>query len=135
MKTTTEAVFVNGVFKPVAPLSFRENHKYRLVVEPLEPDEALVQRFEALVDKWRSETEHLSSLSTMSQHAAYQEIIGMGQAAVPLLLHALRQKPQHFGPALAAITGARPVLAEHAGNLALIAEDWLAWGRAQGYLV
>jgi hypothetical protein len=70
----------------------------------------------------------------MAAHPAYQEIISMGRPAVPLLLAELRRRPDHWFLALSAITGANPVPSESAGKLAEMAEAWIRWGEAQGYL-
>jgi len=56
------------------------------------------QRFQRLASKWRDETSHLSSYTDRVLHPAYQEIIGMGDVAVPLLLQDLREQGGHgFG--------------------------------------
>ncbi|MBI5057248.1 MAG: hypothetical protein HZB61_11610 [Nitrospirae bacterium] len=43
-------------------------------------------RFQILKLEWESETAHLSSITEISMHPAYQQIIGMGQVAVPFIL-------------------------------------------------
>src|SRR5215469_5713400 len=40
-------------------------------------------KFRSLASKWRDETGHLSSYTDRIIHPAYQEIIGMGEIAVP----------------------------------------------------
>ena len=94
----------------------------------------LQQRFRELADTWQKETVHLSSSSQMAMHPAYQQIIGMGPDAIPLLLEELQHKPGHWSWALRAITGVDPVKEEHRGKLALIAHDWIEWGKANGHL-
>ena len=68
-------------------------------------------------------------------HPAYQEIIGMGERAVPLLLAELRREPDDWFWALHAITGANPVPAASRGNARTMAEAWLRWGAENGYKV
>jgi len=94
----------------------------------------LRQKFQLLAETWMAETIHISSSSQMAMHPAYQQIIGMGPDAIPFLLEALQQKPGHWSWALRAITGEDPVTEEHRGKLALIAQDWIEWGKAHGYL-
>jgi hypothetical protein len=89
--------------------------------------------FLELAEKWRRETEMLSVISKISMHPAYQRIIGMGQAAVPLILRELEREPDHWFWALSAITGANPVQPEQRGRLQQMAQAWLEWGRANGY--
>jgi hypothetical protein len=92
-------------------------------------------RFQILVQQWKKETAHLSNISKKALHPAYQEIIGMGKAVVPLLLTELRREPDDWFWALHAITGAKPVPPEGRGNLKDMAAAWLQWGLDQGYKV
>jgi hypothetical protein len=99
------------------------------------PGQAVLQaRFDALVGRWLEDTQLSSSLRDIVGHPAYQEIIAMGLPAVPLILRDLARQARHWSPALKAITGAAPVPKEHAGKVALIAEDWLRWAKANGYV-
>ena len=99
----------------------------------LEAEADLVGRFQALAAEWRREVAWTSSITDIAMHPAYQQIIGMGQAVVPLLLRELDQRPDHWFWALRAITGVDPVLPEHRGKLSEMAKAWLDWGRQQGY--
>ena len=89
--------------------------------------------FLELTEQWRRETGMMSLVSKMSMHPAYQRIIGMGQAVVPLILRELEQEPDHWFWALQAITGANPVKSEQRGRLKQMAEAWIQWGRENGY--
>ncbi len=76
----------------------------------------------------------LSSTTGRAMHPAYQQIIGMGKEAIPLLLRGLdQQEPEHWFWALAAITGEDPVPPGDRGNVRRIADAWLRWGRQQGH--
>ena len=92
-----------------------------------------IVKFNALKANWESETVHLSSITESAMHPAYQQIIGMGQVAVPFILSEMRKKPDHWFWALRSITGEDPVLPEHRGRLKQMTKDWLKWGREQGY--
>ena len=59
------------------------------------PRGELARTFQELADKWRQETGMLSFMHQRALHPAYQRIIGMGWAVVPLLLQELRRKPDH----------------------------------------
>jgi hypothetical protein len=89
--------------------------------------------FLELAEQWRRETGMMSLITKMSMHPAYQRIIGMGQAVVPLILRELEQEPDHWFWALQAITGANPVQSEQRGRLKQMAEAWIQWGRENGY--
>ena len=60
-------------------------------------------------------------------HFAYQSIIGLGPAVVPVLLESLVEQPQDWFWALAAI--AREDAAEGIDNMEDAARAWLEWGK------
>ncbi len=95
--------------------------------------ETAEDRFRRLAARWRAETAYCSSTTEMVENSTYQEIIRMGETAVPYLLRDLEKAPEHWSWALHSITGANPVPATDAGNLDKMADAWLAWGRASGY--
>jgi hypothetical protein len=101
--------------------------------EPL-GEASLEARFAVLAARWRRDTGRSSAVRDIVNHPAYQEIIAMGRAAVPLILRDLEHHPDHWSPALRAITGAAPVTKEHAGKLGSMAQDWLRWARENGYV-
>jgi|GEM_PF-3264026 len=91
-------------------------------------------KFNSLANRWEKETCYKSLMSDIVIHEAYQQIIGMGSAVVPLLLEDLtKSDPRHWFWALKAITGTSPIKPEHKGRIKKMAEDWLEWGKANGY--
>ena len=94
---------------------------------------ALRKRFEKLTAQWRAETRFLSSTTAIAMHPAYQQIIGMGPAALPLILRELDQRSDHWYWALSCITGANPVPSEQKGQHQKMREAWLQGAREQGY--
>jgi hypothetical protein len=90
--------------------------------------------FQALAAEWERETLFLSSTTDIVLHPAYQRIIGLGPAAVPLILGRMRERPGHWFWALRAITGEDPVQPEERGDLAKMARRWLDWGAARGLI-
>ncbi|HEX5726343.1 MAG TPA: hypothetical protein VFX98_12800 [Longimicrobiaceae bacterium] len=98
------------------------------------PPSELRERFARLAAQWREETDHLSSVTPMVLHPAYQRIIGMGPAAVPLILEDLARTSDHWFWALQAITGENPVAPADSGQVPRMAAAWLAWGRERGLL-
>ncbi len=89
--------------------------------------------FETLKRTWKRATRFQSSIGRITSHPAYQRMIGMGVNAIPWILRDLRQQPDFWFEALTAITGEQPVKRKHAGDVSAMAEDWLAWGRRNGY--
>jgi hypothetical protein len=95
---------------------------------------ALEARFRALVDRWKAERGHTSSVQEMAMHPAYQQIIGLGEPVLPLLLREMQQNPSHWTWALRSITGENPVPPESRGKVDEMAAAWTKWGRERGYL-
>jgi hypothetical protein len=95
--------------------------------------DSLRERFRTLSQKWRSETQLLSSTTESAMHPAYQEIIGMGAAALPLILEDLRQNSGHWYWALKAISGEDPVVPADRGSIKKMKAAWLRWGKTKGH--
>jgi hypothetical protein len=109
----------------------------RLANKPPRKDggEETAEAFRRLSAPWRRETRFLSSVTDMSMHSAYQRIIGLGPAAIPLILRELQRSPDHWFWALDMITGAKlEIPPEIEGNMKAVAEVWLRWGRENGYI-
>lgn len=85
--------------------------------------------FSALAATWKSETRSFSNVTKRAIHPAYQQIIGMGESAVPLILDDLaRNGPNDWYWALTAITGDNPITEDMAGDMEAMTEAWLRWG-------
>lgn len=98
--------------------------------EPL----TLEERFRQLLSRWREETALISSSTLLREHEAFREIIALGNAVIPLLFREMEKSGDgHLAPALAALTGARPVSPEDRGRITKVAEVWLQWGRENGW--
>jgi len=91
------------------------------------------QRFADLVSAWKKDTRLLSSMTDMVLHPAYQQIIGLGREALPLILQQMAQEPDYWFWALFAISGENPVGAEDQGNLQKMTAAWLNWGKQHGF--
>lgn len=97
------------------------------------PDaESLSDRFDSLAARWNAATAHLGSLRDICMDVNYQRIIGMGLAAVPLILREMRDDGHVWGWALLAITGED--VAADASNPDEVREAWIQWGVRRGFL-
>lgn len=105
--------------------SITESHSVNL-------QDDLKEHFQILAETLREECAHFSSMHAVAQHPAYRQIVGMGRRAIPLILKELEQRPSHWFWALNEITRENPVLPEHRGVVAEMAQDWLAWAKEQG---
>ena len=94
---------------------------------------AIERRFRELEAAWDADTLVLSDADRIIGHWAFQEIIRMGEAVIPLMLRDLERGPHQWVWALPRITGANPVPPADAGNLRTMADAWLRWGREHGY--
>ncbi len=94
---------------------------------------ALRERFDALVARWKRERGPHSSSARLTGHPAYQEIIDLGPAVIPLLLQELEREPDHWFRALHVLTGADPTLESSKGKIREMAAAWLHWARDNGY--
>jgi AF2212-like protein len=136
MTRTLRAVYEKGVLRPLEPLDLREQQLVHVTVSdeapPAGPPDG--DAFQALVREWKATRGHTSSAARMAKNPAYQKIIGLGEAAVPLILAELRKEPDHWFVALHTITGADPVPPESRGKVAEMAAAWLAWGKERRYI-
>ncbi len=101
---------------------------------PDNADDIESRLFTRLVKQWHEERGITSSLSKMFNCSSYQQIIEMGDRAVPLILERLKQEgenPDHWYAALEAITGEDPVPEDAYGDTVLIAKAWLSWAETK----
>ncbi|HEX8208728.1 MAG TPA: hypothetical protein VF584_00980 [Longimicrobium sp.] len=105
---------------------------YRVWPERTSNASDIAEPFRELAERWRAETGDSSSIMHIVMHPAYQRIIGMGQAVVPLILGDLARTESHWFWALQSITGENPVPWEARGYVDRMARAWLDWGRSRG---
>jgi len=85
-----------------------------------------------LKDDWIAATSLSSSTTEIVFHPSYQQIIGLGPQAIPLILSELRRRARQWFWALSAIVGYDA--AEGAESPSEAARRWLAWGENSGYV-
>lgn len=91
-------------------------------------------KFNRLAQEWRRNTAFSSSVDEIVLDSNYQQIIGMGTPALPLILNELKGAPEHWFWALAAITGANPAEYEPDGDIQAAADAWVGWGKNRGII-
>ncbi len=115
------------------PTVLPEGTRVEIVVrKPAETDR--VARFRDLVRQWKATTLFTSSGTEMALHPAYQQIIGMGKEALPLILAELKREEDHWLWALKSITGEDPVPEADRGSVPKMTGAWLQWAQKHGYL-
>lgn len=100
---------------------------------PSKQELKIVPKFYSLVSEWKKSIGPTSSVADMAIHPSYQKIIGMGDDVVPFILRELEKEPHHWFWALKAITGEDPVAPENRGQMSVMTEAWLEWGKNEGY--
>jgi hypothetical protein len=90
--------------------------------------------FHRLAEQWRRDVMFLSDTMERVMHPAYQRIIGMGAGILPLLLHEVAERHEHWFWALESITGEDPVNPEDSGDVPQISRAWVEWGRQRGHI-
>ena len=95
--------------------------------------EAPGAKFQRLRVEWEDATALMSSIH-MFVDESYQQIVGMGMAAVPLILEDLRATGDQWFWALRSITGADPTKDETPGDTDAHAAAWIKWGEERGFI-
>lgn len=95
-------------------------------------DLKLREKFEKLANDWYEETCGFSSITKKITNFNYLKIIALGQAVVPLILHSLAQRPDHWFVALKALTDQDPI--KPGDNFEQAVEAWLNWGKKEGLI-
>ena len=103
-------------------------------ISTFDADVEMQSEFDQLSAEWKRETAHHSSPSMIAKHRAYQEIIGMGLVAIPLILRDLQKAPSLWFMALRALTGESPVGADDRGDIYAMRTAWLDWGERNNYI-
>ena len=94
--------------------------------------------FQQYVDQWHKERGATSSITEMVICSSHLAIISMGaDLVVPLILRKMEDEgdePDMWFVALQSLTGTDPVTDEIRGDFKLMADRWLEWATANGYV-
>jgi len=83
--------------------------------------------FNRLVEEWKREVRSKSLMVTIAMHPAYQQMVGMGEKALPFIFERIKradEKTYQWFWALAAITRQNPIPIELRGKV----RKWLGYG-------
>ena len=106
---------------------------YGQYADELEIEPAERERFQEFADQWENDTVLLSSSDQATEHPAYQEIVDMGELAIPLILERMQSNSGHWIQALHDTTGADPVDVSDYGNIDAMEASWYEWGKTNGF--
>jgi hypothetical protein len=92
--------------------------------------------FASYVDEWVRETEWHSSISAITHHRRFRDIVNIGAAAAKIILQRMNEGDIriHWFPVLKEITAEDPVPIQERGRVALMSNRWIEWGRERGYI-
>lgn len=91
------------------------------------------RRFRRLFDVWEGETCFYSFPHQIYRHRAYRQIVNLGEPAIPYMLGEVRRGHRGIVAALRSVSGESPVAAS-VPTTDGIADAWMAWGTAKGYV-
>ncbi len=111
----------------LAEAVFRKNFEPQLdVVKQAAEAGFTAVRFHNLAVQWNNETAHYSVSFKRAMHSSYQQIIGMGEKALPHIFKRLREEPgRDWFWALKAITGEDA--AANAVDVESAIAAWIGW--------
>jgi hypothetical protein len=96
--------------------------------------ENITKQFQQLTQTWRSETNYLSNLGAAAENPAHQQIVKLGEEAIPLILEDYKKGGSWWALTLMEITGINLVTEEIAGKYDEVRDIWLTWGVENGYI-
>lgn len=117
-----------------------DNVASRRALEPMHLEKALDalfrMHFEEASSALISDTEWASSLSDITQHTKFSEIVSMGEHALRIMLQRMKGGESHLQwfPALKRIAGEDPVPVEVRGKITPMTNAWVGWGNEKGLL-
>lgn len=95
-------------------------------LQAVENEAATAERFHRLATQWNNETAHYSVSFKRAMHPAYQQIIGMGEKALPHIFKCLREAPgRDWFWALKAISGEDAAANE--ADIEGAIQAWIHW--------
>jgi hypothetical protein len=125
----------NPFFDQNVTISILQSEPYKLSRDRSEIEgESVAERFHRLAAEWSMDVRNVSSLSAMSSHPKYRQIVDMRWEVVPLLLVDLQRNRRFWLPALHEITGIQPFDPSDAGNSKRMIDAWLRWGKNKRYI-
>jgi hypothetical protein len=129
-------------FSPVMPLprlaaansSYAIRYDHALMEAAIEAVDRLL--FQEWADAWLEDTKWHSSISAMTRHPAFAQIVGLDRTAAKLILERMAggDVRLHWFPALRDIAGTDPVPAYERGLVPDMTQRWLEWGKAEGLI-
>lgn len=90
--------------------------------------------FNRLASKLKEDFKYSSNMGAMVDHPAHKEIVEAGESVIKLILQDMQKDAWHWFITLWLITGEVVIKEEHRGIVPKMIDDWLEWGRENGYI-
>ena len=90
--------------------------------------------FNRIAKKIMADTAHCSTAQSIIDHPEHQKIIEAGDIAIKYILQDIQKEPAHWFLTLFLLTGQSAIKEEHRGIVPKMTEDWVNWGKENGYL-
>jgi len=119
-----------GFQQKVSPYLIQERQPFSIALSVSKMERRFLNR----VNQWKEDIGAESSLSIIMGNDNYLEIISMGDAVIPLILRELQREPAPWFLALRVLTGQKDIGKEYPGNFRKMAQAWIEWGKAKGYI-
>ncbi len=131
---TIDRTYLSNV---VAPETYAVHHALAIpqLLESVS-DSAVIEEFYKLAGQWKTETQFYSSPSRIKDSEFYDELKGMGQKIIPLIIAELknRETPAYWFPMLIEISGENPVPPHSAGDVSSMVNSWTEWAQNKVFL-
>lgn len=123
-------------YRTIPPVSREVERHYSIELLNSIYEKITREAFEARVRELIDGTKHVSSLSQITSHPKFIEIVGMGDPGLRLILGEIQNGNiyLHWFPALKRIAQTDPVAPQHRGFIQEMARAWIQWGRQSGKL-
>lgn len=97
---------------------------------------SLRANFEAKTREWFEDTQWQSSIASMCAHHQFNNLVGMGEPILPLILEkmAAGDLHVHWFPLLKTISREDPVPLHARGFITEMANSWLSWGKQKNLI-
>ena len=90
--------------------------------------------FNRLASKIMEDTKYSSRAQDIVDHPDHQKILEGGELAIKYILQDIQKEPAHWFMTLYLLTGEIVIKEEHRGIVPKMTEDWVNWGKENGYL-
>ena len=86
--------------------------------------------FNCYCDEFEEKTKFLSFI----EDKYFNDIVSLGNEAIPLIIQKIKDKPSHLFNALHLLTGEKPIEPGHEGRINEICQDWIKWYERTYYM-